>query len=410
MRRFKPSPLPVSLLFLSFLSSPFPAWAGSVRYVTQIAELTASDGTRGDEVGFSLAISGNTIAAGAPGALGSLVSGAAYLFVKPNSGWTNMTQTAELVSTDTVVSLGYSIATNGDTVVGGAPVFGTNELGSEADIYVAGEAGWENMSQTATLMTSNRRANEGFAYTTAIGPSGNLVLVGVPVAGGVVGLYRKPAGGWENTAQGDVLLPPAGGGAFGAAIAIDSTAVLVSDPDAGGMAGAVYIYELVSGHLREVAELTASDGVAGDKFGTSVAISGDIVVAGAPNHFSVGGAYVFVKPATGWANMTQTAELIPSSASGGSQIGQAVAIAGDTVVVGAPYAMVGANANQGAIYGFVEPPSGWANVSESFYLFASDGAAGDRLGYSVAAGNGIVASGAFGKNSYEGAVYVFSHP
>jgi hypothetical protein len=61
----------------------------------------------------------------------------------------------------------------------------------------------------------------------------------------------------------------------------------------------------------QLAKLTSSDGQADDRFGFSVAVSGDTVVVGLSSADGSGhnAAYVFVKPSTGWANMTETAEL-----------------------------------------------------------------------------------------------------
>ena len=67
----------------------------------------------------------------------------------------------------------------------------------------------------------------------------------------------------------------------------------------------------------QLAKLTGSDSVANDRLGWSVTVSGDTVVVGAPtddvgSNADQGAAYVFVKPSTGWANMTQTAKLTAS--------------------------------------------------------------------------------------------------
>jgi FG-GAP repeat len=92
--------------------------------------------------------------------------------------------------------------------------------------------------------------------------------------------------------------------------------------------------------ISQLTELTASDGAAGDAIGTAVAIGGDTVVVGAPNetingNTYQGAAYVFVKPASGWSNLTPVAKL---TASDNPQLfGAPVAISGDTIVVGAPW-------------------------------------------------------------------------
>src|ERR1700691_987793 len=97
--------------------------------------------------------------------------------------------------------------------------------------------------------------------------------------------------------------------------------------------------------------LTAADGVDGDGFGDSVAIDGNTVVVGAYGATfnglrGPGAAYVFVKPAGGWSNMTQTAELTASDRQNGDYFGGSVAISGNTIVVGASEATVNGNPEQ----------------------------------------------------------------
>jgi uncharacterized repeat protein (TIGR01451 family) len=80
-------------------------------------------------------------------------------------------------------------------------------------------------------------------------------------------------------------------------------------------------------------ELTGSDPAADDRFGISVAVSGDTVVVGASAaNSSAGSAYVFVRSGATWA---QQAQLTPSDAAGGGYFGNSVAISGNTVLVGA---------------------------------------------------------------------------
>ena len=103
--------------------------------------------------------------------------------------------------------------------------------------------------------------------------------------------------------------------------------------------------------MTQTAKLTASDGAAYDDFGGSVSISGNTVVVGAWDanvgaNSEQGAAYVFTQPAAGWANMTQTAKLTASDGAAGDFFGDAVSISGDTIVVGAENATVGGNTAQ----------------------------------------------------------------
>ncbi len=177
--------------------------------------------------------------------------------------------------------------------------------------------------------------------------------------------------------------------------------------------------------LVQQAELTASDGAAGDWLGWSVGVSGDgsTVVAGAPGatvggNSGQGAVYVFTEPGSGWASETQVAKLTASDGAADDELGWSVGVSGDgsTVVAGAPGATVGGNSGQGAVYVFTEPGSGWASETQVAKLTASDGAADDELGWSVgmSVDGSTVVAGADGAtvagNAGEGAAYVFTKP
>jgi hypothetical protein len=107
-------------------------------------------------------------------------------------------------------------------------------------------------------------------------------------------------------------------------------------------------------HLQ-TAELTATHEAAG--FGSSVAVNGPTVVVGARDPAGTGAAYVFVRPASGWAgSLTQSATLKASDGASGDEFGNSVAVYRHTIVVGAP----GHDAEHGMAYAFVLPASGWA--------------------------------------------------
>src|SRR5580700_920727 len=127
--------------------------------------------------------------------------------------------------------------------------------------------------------------------------------------------------------------------------------------------GAVYVFmRSQSGWTdgTERARLNATDD--GTNLGQSVAIGAGTVVGGA-EYFNEeqGAAYVFIEPETGWTNMTQTARLTPSDGKGGF-MGDSVSVSGDTVVAGAPVTGIG-GAGNGA-YLFVKPKKGWKNKTE----------------------------------------------
>ena len=164
-------------------------------------------------------------------------------------------------------------------------------------------------------------------------------------------------------------------------------------------------------------KLLATDGAAYDSFGWSVAISGDTMVVGAYQDDDKGvwsgSAYVFTRDTSGW---TQCAKLLASDGAVGDYFGRSVAISGDTVVVGA-YSDGDKGNNSGSAYIFTRDAagsltSGWTQHAK---LLASDGAANDYFGYSVAIDGDTVVVGAYqddDNGSSSGSAYVFkkSHP
>lgn len=114
----------------------------------------------------------------------------------------------------------------------------------------------------------------------------------------------------------------------------------------------------------QIAKLAPSDGAPGDGFGGSVAISGNVVLAGASTatvsgNPAQGDPYIFARPSGGGQDATQPAKL---TASGGSFLFSYLAtIAGRTAIAGGGLPG-GAN---GAIWVFAEPPGGWQNQTQT---------------------------------------------
>ena len=388
----------------------------------QQAALTASDGTNDSFFGYSVAISGGTVVVGANSADTDL--GTAYVFTESGAGWGTMTQTAKLTSSDSAAgdNFGEAVAISGNTVVVGASGLTVNGVSGQGAAYVFTEpaSGWTNMTQTAKLIEPS---NEGGGFGTSVAISGNTVVVGAPygnVAGatGAAYVFNKPASGWADM-TGTTMLTPSDGSwndGCGDSVSINGNAVVVGAPRHAAGAGAAYLFvEPSSGwaSMTQTAELTASDGVAQDAFGTSVSISGNTVVAGASYAQPTGAAYVFTEPGAGWGNMTQTAKLTSSNATGGQHFGSSVSVSGNAIVVGDPYAIKGPIA-PGAAYSFTKPASGWTNMTETDLIVNPAGQEGDNFGNSLSLSGSTLVVGAWkamlGDIFQEGAAYVFANP
>jgi hypothetical protein len=374
----------------------------------QSAKLTPSDGVHLGFFGASLAISGSTVAVGISD---TSTPGAIYVFEKPSTGWTNMTQTAKLTASDGAANdyLGYSVAISGNTVVGGAP--NANNYLGEAYVFVKPASGWVNMHETAKLTPSDSYS----ALGASVAISGNTIVVGAPdSSSGAVGsayVFVKPSTGWTNMSQTAELTPSDGQDydAFGSACAVGSNTVLV-----GSLGQAkVYLFVAPSGgwvNMTQTAKLT----VPGGSPGVAMAISGDTVVTGSPytqigSKYAQGAAYVFLKPTNGWTNVTPTATLTAADGAAQDEMGYAVAISGNQIVAGAPFASYGSNATrQGAAYQFLKPSTGWKTTSHfNAKVGAADGEKSDEFGWSVSLSGSALLVGAPGATTQQGAAYLF---
>ncbi|TKB91334.1 MAG: hypothetical protein E8D40_10365 [Nitrospira sp.] len=318
----------------------------------------------------------------------------------------------------------------------------------------------------AELEAYVKASNTGFFddFGRAVALSGDTLVVGVPLQGadgdslvdsGAVYVFRKTDGGWSQEAylkasnaerddsfgcavalSGDTLVV----GASGEATGIDSSHP--SDLSADD-SGAVYVYERTDGMWSQKAYLKASNAEKGDRFGSAVALSGDTLTVAAYLESSnatgingdqsnnsaegSGAVYVFERTDGMWS---QKAYIKASNTGGGDQFGDAMALSGDTLVVGAFFedsSATGINGDQlnddapdsGAVYVFRRTDGGWMQEA---YLKASNTGEGDLFGGAVALSGNTLVVGAAGEDSSatgingdqsndgassSGAVYVF---
>jgi hypothetical protein len=376
----------------------------------QLAKLSESDGLSNDWFGNSAAISGNAVVVGLAG---YPARNGVYLFEKPASGWRDMTQVAELTPSDgPLLEFGTSVAVDGDTVVVSGYGYHNNGLEGAAYLYVKPSTGWASMTETARLSNSSYPL-----LSPPVAISGDTVLIADANTSAPAFVYVKPPAGWQTVSVPNATLAtPFGYSATSMAISRNGTVVL--GVGVFWQEGSAYVFLKPkggwNGNIKPVAQLVASDPTY--FLGRSVAIDkkGHTVVAGAENgceFCNEGAVYVFVRPSRGWVNMRQTAKFKPRD---NLTFGASVAISdsGQTIVAGAPIVNVGTNQFQGAVYVFQKPKSGWKSTRKfGSELTASDGAPNDELGSAVGiSGNAIVAGAPYamiGSNAQQGAAYVF---
>jgi hypothetical protein len=360
---------------------------------TQQAYVKASNTDAGDRFGFSVALSGGTLAVGAPyedsattGINGNEAddtvaqAGAVYVFTRNAGAWT---QQAYVKASNTGGNdlFGGTVALSGDTMAVGAhqeDSSSTGINGGQGNDSTTGNSGavyvftrnagtW---SQEAYIKASNTGASDFFGYYTAVALSGDTLAVGA---------YAE---------------------------ASSATGINGNEADNSmGNSGAAYVFTRNAGTWSQQAYIKASNTNAGDTFGQSVALSGDTLAVGA--HFedsnavgvngddtnslapSSGAAYVFARNAGVWS---QQAYLKASNTAIGDRFGASVALSDDALAVfaqgedGADFGINGTQTNNsssssGAVYAFVRDAGVW---TQHFYIKSSNSDADDEFGWSLA--------------------------
>ena len=402
---------------------------GGVDNWGQPKKLTASDATAGDQFGFSVAISGDTVVVGARyDDDGGLDSGSAYVFQRDQGGLSNWGELKKLTASDAAAGdqFGYSVAISGDTAVVGASRNddGGTQSGS-AYVFQRDQGGVDNWGQLKKLTASDAAAEDFFGGSVAI--SGDTAVVGAVwnddggTYSGSAYVFQRDQGGLSNWGELKKLTASdaAAGDSFGDSVAISGDTAVVGasfDDDGGANSGSAYVFQRDQGGVDnwgQLKKLTASDAAAGDYFGYSVAISGDMAVVGADGNddgvTNSGSAYVFQRDQGSPDNWGELKKLTASDAAANDWFGASVAISGDTAVVGAKYDDDGGN-DSGSAYVFQRDQGGVDNWGELKKLIALDAAAYDFFGYSVAISGDTAVVGAYG--SYDGgfgsgSAYVF---
>ena len=399
----------------------------------QRAKLTAGDGTAGNEFGVSVSINGDTMVVGAH--VVDAYTGSVYVFTRDTAGdlASRWTQVAKLTAGDGTAGdwFGESVSINGDTMVVGA--HGADAYTGYAYVFTRDTAGdlTSGWTQVAKLTADDGAANDWFGRSVSI--DGDTMVVGAlqdndkgTDVGSAYVFTRDTAGdlasGWTQVAK-----LTAGDGAandyFGNTASIDGDTVVIGangDDDKGDDSGSAYVFTRdtagdLASNWTQVAKLTAGDGAADDQFARSVSNEGDTIVIGAyrddDDGSMSGSAYVFTRdtagdPASGW---TQVAKLTANDGVAGDQFAGSVSNEGDTIVIGA-VKDDDRGTESGSVYVFRRDTagdlaSGWTQVAK---LTAGDGAANDYFGDSVSIDGDTMVIGAIRDDDNSGSAYVFT--
>jgi hypothetical protein len=264
---------------------------------TQQAELTADDGAAHDNLA-TVALSGDTVVAGANGV--NVSRGAAYVFTRTGTTWT---QQAKLTAADETQGsfLGASVAIDVDTAVVGA--IGKDSLKGAAYVFTRAGTTWTQQTRLAT--TDAAVINDNFGSSAAVaGDTAIVGAVGKESFRGAAYVFTRTGTVWTQTAK-LTASSPADGDRFGASIALDGDTAVVGASNRNSR-GAIFVFQRTGTTWTQTAEVAAQDAAAGDLVGGSVATSGGTILAGAyPSDSSRGAAYVFAVAPPGYCLATK---------------------------------------------------------------------------------------------------------
>ncbi len=348
------------------------------------AYVKASNTGNQDRFGHSIAISRDTLVVAAPlersaatgvngdqGDNSANGAGAVYVFTRAGDTWSQQAY-LKASNTDAVDQFGWSVALDGDTLVVGAANEASAATGVDGD------------------QADNSASGAGAAY-----------------------VFTRDGGVWSQQAYLKASNTEAGG-AFGFSVAVSADTIAVAALLDDGLgndfpdSGAVYVFTRTAGIWSEQAYLTASDAAEDDQFGYDIALDGDTLAVGAPledgilNDFPDAGAvYVFTRTAGSWSEQDI---ITASNFDAGDRFGSSVALAGDLLAAGAEgedggAAGVGGDAadnsapDAGAVYLFERDVGG--NWLEQVYVKALNPDIADSFGNSVALADDILAVGAW---------------
>ena len=378
------------------------------------AKLTASDGATGDCFGRSVSVDGGYSIVGARyDDDNGTDSGSAYIFESGAASWNEQSKLTASDSGDWDC-FGYSVSISGEYAIVGV-VLDDNNGSDSGSAYIFARDG-SNWIQQDKLTALDGDSGDYFGWSVSI--SGCYAIVGAcgdddrGSNSGSVYIFKHDGGSWVQQSK-ITAFDGSAGDWFGYSVSISGGYAIVGaqcNDVKGTDSGSAYIFTISYFDPNQwdlVAKLIASDGVADDRFGYSVSISGDYAIVGAvlddDKGLNSGSAYIFKREGYGWG---EQAKLTASDGANWDWFGYSVSVSSG-------YALVGAvldddkGLDSGSAYIFAREGESW---SEQAKLTASDGAAYDRFGTAVSISDGYAVIGAHmddDKADASGSAYIY---
>jgi hypothetical protein len=361
------------------------------RAITRQAVLQPAGAAASDVYGESLVVQGDTALVAAPGR--GADTGAVYVYQRSGGTWTEVQQ---LAAPDAAANSWYgsSLAISGDTVAVGAYGHDASPSAQNGAIYVYVRSGgvWTLQKELVGL------DNEQLGGNVAL--DGDTLLATVQGATPSVRVYVRTGGAWsvEQVLPGTGLVYN-----FGAALALDGDTAVIGGNGWGDISvpGYAYVFQR-SGTVWILQQTLAADDEDGSEdFGYAVAVAGDTVVVGAPEHHPHSAVYTFARTGTAWAQVDRTLSDGTSD-----RLGYSLALDGDKLLAGAPLHHTGAVPTGGAFM-FTRSGAGWTQRAQFTETPVGTGQMGTAVGLSGSAA--LVSDAGYSYPAlYAGVAYAYS--
>lgn len=317
----------------------------------------SGDAVGGDNFGFAVAIDGDTAVVGAYADTGNAEqSGVVYVFERDAGGTDNWGRVARLIAPDAEPFdwFGFSVAIDGDTLVVGAP-FSDPIDDREGSVYVFERdlGGADNWGSRPRIVGSDAAPIDQIGYAVAI--QGDTILAGAIGAShcagdpscdaGSVYVLERDLGGADNWGERQILSPDDGAASdvFGISVDLDGDTAIVGaiwSDTFGSDVGSASIYERTGNTWNLVVRRGPQSPEPLDSFGYSVSIEGDDAMVGRSFQFvddctDPGSVHHFRRDTGGPGAWGLQAEIIAADRNENDQFGQALALSGTTLFVGA---------------------------------------------------------------------------
>ncbi|MCH7638004.1 MAG: T9SS type A sorting domain-containing protein [Bacteroidetes bacterium] len=311
-------------------------WNGNVWEEEQ--KLMASDAASHGFFGFSVSISGDVVLVGAWGDNDNgKYSGAAYIFRDVSGAWE---EEQKLTASDGALLdvFGISVSVSGDVAVVGA--YRDDDSGPDTGSAYVFRWNGEDWIEEHELLASDRDLADQLGWSVSV--AGNVAVAGAHFDddngsnSGSAYVFRWNGVTWEEEQK----LIASDGSAwdqFGQSVSVYDDIVVVGASGDDEYSGSVYVFRWNGMKWQEEQKLIASDGVEGDQFGHSVSVSGNVLLVGArsedDNGSGSGSAYVFRWNGVMWV---EEQKLVASDGAELDGFGTTVSMSGNVALVGAP--------------------------------------------------------------------------